>query len=199
MNIVSYDFRQPIFTYKLSHVWQDSIAPIITRSNSRNTSDQESAPVNTAGQRPQRTRRLPARYKDFLPEGVTAIVNPTPPIPEPERTQLPLIRRITVRFREQLKTSLNSFGLWREYPHKPSYDPDGEVRIEDLSNLPRQSDLDDDGSQSEPDDASPLNPTQTLLTGWQNNGNPTKSNGEMNSLAHIIQHPDFNIAELQGY
>ncbi|KAJ3820227.1 hypothetical protein F5880DRAFT_1625285 [Lentinula raphanica] len=58
---------------------------------------------------------------------------------------------------------------------------------------------DDDGSQSEPDVASPLNPTQTLLTGWQNNGNPTKSNGEMNSLAHIIQRPDFNIAELQGY
>ncbi|KAJ3967322.1 hypothetical protein EV361DRAFT_871713 [Lentinula raphanica] len=151
----------------------DSIAPIITTSNtSRNTSDQESTPANTAGQRPQRTRRLPARYKDFLPEGITAI----------------------------LKTSLNSFGLWREYPHKPSYDPDGEVRIEDLSNLPGQSGLDDDdGSQSEPDVASPLNPTQTLLTGWQNNGNPTKSNGEMNSLAHIIQRPDFNIAELQGY
>ncbi|KAJ3764755.1 hypothetical protein FB446DRAFT_797093, partial [Lentinula raphanica] len=179
----------------------DSIAPIITTSNtSRNTSDQESTPANTAGQRPQRTRRLPARYKDFLPEGITAIVNPTPLIPDPERNQLPLIRQITVRFREQLKTSLNSFGLWREYPHKPSYDPDGEVRIEDLSNLPGQSGLDDDdGSQSEPDVASPLNPTQTLLTGWQNNGNPTKSNGEMNSLAHIIQRPDFNIAELQGY
>ncbi|KAJ4002008.1 hypothetical protein F5050DRAFT_1802587 [Lentinula boryana] len=38
-----------------------------------------------------------------------------------------------------------------------------------------------------------------LLTGWQNNGNATKSNGELDSLARIIQHPDFRPEELKGY
>ncbi|KAJ3803624.1 hypothetical protein F5876DRAFT_23008, partial [Lentinula aff. lateritia] len=44
-----------------------------------------------------------------------------------------------------------------------------------------------------------LNPTQTLLMGWQNNGNSTKSNIEMDGLACIIQRPDFRVDELQGY
>ncbi|KAJ3710934.1 hypothetical protein C8R42DRAFT_648374, partial [Lentinula raphanica] len=89
--------------------------------------------------------------------------------------------------------------LWREYPHKPSHDPDGEVGIEDLSNLPTQRSPDDEDSSSESESGSPLNPTQTLLTAWQNNGNATKSHGEMNKLAHLIQRPDFQVSELQGY
>ncbi|KAE9401420.1 hypothetical protein BT96DRAFT_956576 [Gymnopus androsaceus JB14] len=38
-----------------------------------------------------------------------------------------------------------------------------------------------------------------LLTGWQNNGNSTKSNGEMDALTHIVQLLDFHIEELKGY
>ncbi|KAJ3768912.1 hypothetical protein FB446DRAFT_706633 [Lentinula raphanica] len=153
----------------------------------------------TATGRPQRNRRLPARYWDILPEGITAIVEPPSDDEDPEPDPPPTIRRITFRLRERLKTSLNSFQLWREYPQKPSHDPDGEVSIEDLSNLPTQQSSDDDDSSSELESDSPLNPTQALLTGWQNNGNSTKSHGEMNLLADIIQRPDFQVAELQGY
>ncbi|KAJ3963789.1 hypothetical protein EV361DRAFT_983806 [Lentinula raphanica] len=85
----------------------------------------------TGSRRPQRNRRLPARYRDFLPEGTSAIVNSPPPSddedsPEPE-VRLPTIRKITLTLRERLKTCINSFHLWREYPHRPSYDPDGEL------------------------------------------------------------------------
>ncbi|KAE9402406.1 hypothetical protein BT96DRAFT_991209 [Gymnopus androsaceus JB14] len=88
-------------------------------------------------------------------------------------------------------TQLNKFGLWQEYPRRPSHDPDGEIGLEDLSNLPRQPETEEVDSPLQPVNDSPLNPTQMLLTGWQNNGNATKSNGEMDSLARIIQHPDF--------
>ncbi|KAJ3813956.1 hypothetical protein F5876DRAFT_73351 [Lentinula aff. lateritia] len=40
---------------------------------------------------------------------------------------------------------------------------------------------------------------QTLLAGWQNNGNLTKSNNKMDGLAHILQWPDFQVKELEGY
>ncbi|KAJ3778513.1 hypothetical protein FB446DRAFT_768429 [Lentinula raphanica] len=166
-------------------------------------SEDTNVPETVAGSgRPQRNRRLPARYRDFLPEGTSAIVNSPAPSDDEDTLEpgvrLPAIRRITLTLRERLKTCINSFHLWREYPHRPSYDPDGEVRIEDLSNLPARR-MDDDDSLSESESHSLLNPTQTLLTGWQNNGNATKSNGEMNLLADILQRPDFQVSELQGY
>ncbi|KAJ3804874.1 hypothetical protein F5876DRAFT_82487 [Lentinula aff. lateritia] len=120
----------------------------------------------SSSSRPQRNRRLPARYQDVLPEGTAAIINTEPQIEE----QVPLRRRVILRVQEHLKTKLNSFGLWREYPHKPLHDPDGEVSIEDMSNLPSQPDCDEEGGASDNSDSdTPLNPTQTLLTGWQNN------------------------------
>ncbi|KAJ4493206.1 hypothetical protein C8R41DRAFT_764823 [Lentinula lateritia] len=69
-----------------------------------------------------------------------------------------------------------------------------------MANIPSAQDPDDDGHTSDDShcDAT-LNPTQTLLTGWQNNGNSTKSNGEMDKLANLIQRPEFQVSELQGY
>ncbi|KAJ4469775.1 hypothetical protein C8J55DRAFT_492060 [Lentinula edodes] len=85
--------------------------------------------------------------------------------------QVPLRRWVILCVREHLKTKLNSFGLWREYPHKPSHDPDGEP------------DCDEEGGASDNlDSDTPLNPTQTLLTGWQNNANAkiTKADEDYN-------------------
>ncbi|KAJ4474200.1 hypothetical protein C8R41DRAFT_923964 [Lentinula lateritia] len=137
----------------------------------------------TAAGRPIRSTRgrLPARYHDILPRGTPAVV--------------------TSQIEDQERTQLNRFGLWREYPDRPSYDPDGEVGIQDLSNLPCHDEQDDDEASKDSQDLedSPLNPTQTLLMGWQNNGNSTKSNIEMDGLARIIQRPEFRVDELRGY
>ncbi|KAJ3905176.1 hypothetical protein F5879DRAFT_900027 [Lentinula edodes] len=161
----------------------------------------------TAAGRPIRSTRgrLPARYHDILPRGTPAVV--TSQIEDQERveqqnsiptTNLP---RVILIVRDCLKTQLNRFGLWREYPDRPSYDPDGEVGIQDLSNLPCHDEQDDDEASKDSQDLedSPLNPTQTLLMGWQNNGNSTKSNIEMDGLARIIQRPEFRVDELRGY
>ncbi|KAJ3886660.1 hypothetical protein GG344DRAFT_81499 [Lentinula edodes] len=161
----------------------------------------------TMAGRPIRSTRghLPARYQDVLPQGTPpAVMSVTSQVEDQFRNPAPTatLPRVILIVRDQLKTQLNRFGLWREYPDRPSYDPDGEVGIADLSNLPiRDEHEDDDESSEDPHDSndSPLNPTQTLLTGWQNNGNSTKSNTEIDGLVRIIQRPDFQVDELKGY
>ena len=67
-------------------------------------------PGLTRAGRPQRNYRLPRRYKDCLPE-------PTSPS---ERDDLGLIRRVVLIVRDRLVTSANSFGIWRDYPRRPT-------------------------------------------------------------------------------
>ncbi|KAJ3884718.1 hypothetical protein GG344DRAFT_83606 [Lentinula edodes] len=157
----------------------------------------------TAAGRPIRSShgQLPASYLDVLPQSAPAVgslqveneVEPTE-----QHTSTCTLPHIILIVRDKLKTQLNMFGLWRKYPDRPSNDPDGEVGLEDLSNLPHSEEhQDNEHSESENSrDNSPLNPTQTLLAGWQNNGNLTKSNNEMDGLAHILQQPDFQVKEL---
>jgi hypothetical protein len=85
-----------------------------------------------ATERPSRNRRLPARYRDEVPQSAPpVIISPPEPEPEPEPTsQLP---RVFLIVRDGLKTILGAFGLWRSYPHCPSYDPDSVVCDEDLA------------------------------------------------------------------
>ncbi|KAJ3846642.1 hypothetical protein EV368DRAFT_88715 [Lentinula lateritia] len=147
---------------------------------------------------------LPARYLDVLPQSAPTVrslqvkneVQPTE-----QCTSTHTLPHIILIIRDKLKTQLNIFGLWCEYLDRPSHDPDGEVGLEDLSNLPHSEEhQDNEHSESENSrDDSPLNPTQTLLAGWQNNGNSTKSNSEMDGLTHILQRPDFQVKKLEGY
>ncbi|KAF5393789.1 hypothetical protein D9757_000388 [Collybiopsis confluens] len=176
--------------------------------NSDNTStfpEQPHEPTAAMG-RPIRSNRgrLPARYRDVLPQAAAAPQLNTPfnnnedNVIEPAPISVAQRIRFVFRRGDRLRTFLNPFGLWREYPDRPSCDPDGEVDIDDLSNIGRQPD--EAGTTSYHDDHdSPLNTTQTLLTSWQNNGNSSKSNGEMDGLVQIIQRPDFDITELKGY
>jgi len=85
-------------------------------------------PLSQSG-RPQRTRRLPARYQDIYPE---------PPLPaassdySPPETAVGVVPRVTFIVRNPFKTTPNSFGLWKEYLYRPSYDPDAFISTEDL-------------------------------------------------------------------
>ncbi|KAJ3858876.1 hypothetical protein EV359DRAFT_68646, partial [Lentinula novae-zelandiae] len=66
--------------------------------------------------------------------------------------------------------------------------------------LPEELTAADGGPRDSQDlEDSPLNLTQMLLMGWQNNGNSTKSNIEMDRLARIIQRPEFRVDELRGH
>jgi hypothetical protein len=89
-------------------------------------------PLFTAAGRPQRWYRVPARYNDVPPEGPAPLIQ----TPEPEVPAPPLIRRVILHVRDRLRTGMNRFGLLREYPHRPSYDPDFFVPLEDLADNP---------------------------------------------------------------
>ncbi|KAG2090392.1 uncharacterized protein F5147DRAFT_658188 [Suillus discolor] len=86
---------------------------------------QEEQPENQAG-RPSRTHRLPLRFRDELPV-------PPPAIPAPASTNV--VHRVVLYVFDSFRTSLNQFGIGWEYHHRPSYDPDAFVSVEQLSNI----------------------------------------------------------------
>lgn len=90
-------------------------------------------PVSSTG-RPTRTHRLPRRFRDDLPERVPALPDVDPnTTPSFDATPTVTTRRVILIVRDRLVTALNSFGLWRSYPRRPSYDPDNFVDPLDLS------------------------------------------------------------------
>jgi len=80
-------------------------------------------PVEPATQS-RRPRRAPARFRDVLPE-------PPVPITTPQ-SRLPTVYLMVTN---PLETAINSFGLFRKYLFRPSYDPDALVTPGVLSNL----------------------------------------------------------------
>ena len=169
----------------------DFIHPDLPLSSDESSSATE--PLVNAG-RTKRTIRLPARFRDVLPDAAPA----SEPSPQPEDSGLHL-PRVTLIVRDTFKTAVtNMFGLWRHYLHRPSYDPDSLIRIEDLSNS--------HGYTPDPAPQRPLpapsasNPSTTLLMNWLNNGNTTKSEAELNALVNdVVLNPAFNSEELVGF
>lgn len=147
------------------------------------------------GRRPQRQRRLPARYRDCLPE-------PAPVLPLNENQPLPqILPRIRLIVRDTMQTMANIFGLWREYPVRPSYDPDHSVPLDSLATPPHHDHVSQDPGGSQSDEEDPFQtpkpiPSVDLLLHWQNSGSSTKSHAEMDRLVDILHHPDFSVNDL---
>ncbi|KAF8452317.1 hypothetical protein L210DRAFT_789185, partial [Boletus edulis BED1] len=88
--------------------------------------------AETSG-RPIRSRRLPVRFRDLLPEPslpsqANAEARPSESGPT---SRLP---RVILHVFDSFRTTLNKFGVARDYHHRPSYDPDAFVTIDQLSN-----------------------------------------------------------------
>lgn len=154
-------------------------------------------PVPSVG-RPVRQRQLPARYRDILPQSTSPIdtgANNT----EPKTTQITRIRLIV---RDTIQTAANVFGLWREYQHRPSYDPDSAVDVNDLADSnPENADLHPSLAKHDPD-SEPVhrNPTIESLINWQNTGSTSKSNNEVNRLVkEVLRQPGFSVEDLKGF
>jgi len=155
------------------------------------------SPHLTQAGRPQRNYRLPARYQDVLPESLLAVQ----PLPIPlNLTPAPSsVRRVVLIVRDHLVTMANKFGLWRDYPRRPSYDPDMFLSLEDLSsfhmrNSPPESPV------PQPDPMFFSNKTVGKLMSWAYNGNYNKSSAEINKLVReVLLAKDFNADELIGF
>ena len=133
----------------------------------------------------------------MLPEPPPVIINNgATSDPMPTRSFL----RICLIVRDTIQTVVNIFGLWREYPHRPSYDPDYFVPHNSLS-LPLPP---NQGSTIQSDEEDTKQRTQSissnssvdLLLHWQNSGSIAKSHAEMNHLVEILHHADFSIDDL---
>ncbi|KAJ7764936.1 hypothetical protein B0H16DRAFT_1236755, partial [Mycena metata] len=128
---------------------------------------------------------------DILPEGPAPI--PVEPAPRPGA------RRVILHVADTMRSLCNRFGVFREYRHRPSYDPDALLRPEDLANIP----------PAEPGPASPETPAPPWpfrnmsiyrLMHWANSGSNSKSEIELTRLvAEVISAPDFVASDLAGF
>jgi hypothetical protein len=159
-------------------------------------------PLLTQSGRPRRDYRLPKRFQDNLPEPPAPVPNlPSNPIPEPHP-----VRRVILIVRDRLVTVVNSFGIWRDYPERPSVDPDALLTIEDLSN---RRDTYKSGTHPSESDSSPesrssywpfSNATIHTVMQWMNNGQTMKSEAETTKFIHnVILSPTFDPADLAGF
>jgi hypothetical protein len=143
-----YDFIIVLMSFQLSgsgwHLGNDNAAMLVDHNPdlvADASSDPRSAPAlesesahiessePQARERPRRQRRLPARYRDVLPEPAPVVLTNDTDTDPPTRP-LPRIRLIV---RDTIQAAANLFGLWRQYPHRPSYDPDHSIPLDSLA------------------------------------------------------------------
>ncbi len=152
-------------------------------------------PLLTKSGRPRRQYKLPQRFRDNLPE--------TPvPVAIPEQQPGNTMRRVLLIVRDRLITALNSFGIWRDYPDRPTTDPDTSLTLEDMSN--RQSPASLFVNPAPLDHRPPYwpftNPTIHAIMTWVNNGKTAKSESETtNFVQNVILSPTFNPDDLVGF
>ena len=166
----------------------------ISLSQSETRTSPSLSPLTQAG-RPIRNYRLPKRYHpDPLPEPPCPAVQ-LDSVGAPSLRILPHIKLIV---RDTFKTIQNSFGIWREYWHRPSYDPDAFVSVADLAQ-PHPSSHSVESLDLLPDRGY-RNKSVSLLMNWQNDGDTTKSDSSINKLVkEVLLHPDFQLSDLKGF
>ncbi|KAJ7794907.1 hypothetical protein B0H14DRAFT_3556098 [Mycena olivaceomarginata] len=150
-------------------------------------------PVTETG-RPRRNYRLPARFEDVLPEPPAPVVVAQEPVIGP--------RRVILHVRDTMRSVCNRFGIFREYPHCPSYDPDSLLQPDDLANIPPPSTppVDDTPTFSPPAPWPFRNMSIYRLMHWANSGSNSKSEAEVTRLvADVITSDDFRASDLAGF
>ncbi|THU75705.1 hypothetical protein K435DRAFT_706617, partial [Dendrothele bispora CBS 962.96] len=170
-----------------------ALVPDIPAAPSSKPQEYPPTRVTTSG----RASRLPVRFRDEPPQAPPAVIgNDAATVPVPARS----LPRIILIVRDQLKTVLNPFRLFRHYLHRPSRDPDSTVPVSDLCNrqshfiLPDQSAASDDEDLDEYDPPSPFaNMSIWRFMRWLNTGGRSKSESEATRLVReVIKADDFN-------
>ena len=165
-------------------------------------------PILTASGRPYRQRRLPRRFTDNLPEALAPA--PVPYESQPEAGVAGPARRVLLIVQDRLVTTANSFGVWRDYPRRPTIDPDGSLSLEELSNSHRVATNSPESSPANPPTSSPdserpfywpcQNATIWRVMAWLNNGKTAKSEAEATAFVETVIHAsDFNKDDLIGF
>ena len=133
-------------------------------------------------------------------------------VPTPTVDQPSLPCRVILHVFDSFRTAFNTFGIAHDYRHRPSYDPDSFLSINNLSDAPRATSHESGsvGSESCEDrygpsgDRAPPWPWANMsiwrLMSWKLTGSNQKSNAELTQLVkEVIQAPDFNAADLAKF
>ena len=125
----------------------------------------------------------------------------TPPI-EATSESVILPARVSLIVRNRFQSAENSFGLWKDYLYRPSYDPDAFVSAGDLYR-PHISAVvtDDEGTRTHSEYSTPYSSKSAeLLLNWQSTGGSTKSDTEINRLVRaVLLHPEFQPDDLRSF
>ncbi|KAF7359981.1 hypothetical protein MVEN_00725000 [Mycena venus] len=176
--------------------------------------------VSAAG-RPVRAKRKTWKLLQQLPEPAPPVV----PDPSPEQTPEPEPQSTAVNWIwKAIRTTVNSFGLYREYPAVPTYNPDETLTMEQMSDIPGGTrsntatipSLLTPFEPSVPEEppaqpGAPSAPSASASTGlfanwsterlvtWQWTGSATKSIEEMEKLVDVLQDPRFSKEDIMDF
>ncbi|KAL1759929.1 hypothetical protein FB107DRAFT_270653 [Schizophyllum commune] len=151
---------------------------------------QDLAGTSDLASRAHRQYRIPAQHHDVLPAAIPVVIPSTTSL-HPSATGLSHTSAPSLfdQARQAIRSTLNVFGLFREYPQKPTYDPDALVGPEDLSNIPLSS-VSSEGSTTTASTTaytgSANNATEQMLFEWQHDGVHSKTAPELNKLVHDV-------------
>ena len=135
------------------------------------------------------------RFRDELPV-------PPHSVPQSPPSTLP---RVILHVFDSFRTSLNRFGISREYRHRPTHDPDAFVSADQLSNIHPDTNFE---SSSISEVASPPKPPPWpwpnmsiwRLMSWKLTGSNRKSEAEVTRLVkEVLMAEDFSVKDLQGF
>ncbi|KAF8145024.1 hypothetical protein K438DRAFT_1630866 [Mycena galopus ATCC 62051] len=168
--------------------------------------------VNPATGRLIRTKRPTWKLLQLLPEPPAPV--PALVVTEPDSDATPPPEP-TAFVWESIKSTMNSFGLYREYPRAPTHDPDGTISLDDLSDIPKPtpaagvppvSAVSVPFAASAPTPGSDTNPyypfpnsTAYGITNWMWNGSPLKSIQEVLKLVDFMKSDDFRKEDLAQF
>jgi hypothetical protein len=102
---------------------------------------------------------------------------------------------------QAVKSVINTFGLFREFPSPPTYCPDDMACLEDLSHPAMQKSVDSlpPDSSAKPFWAPFKNLSCFLMINWLWSGSHMKSIKEMNRLVQTLRTPGFSVADLKDF
>ncbi|KAF7289691.1 hypothetical protein HMN09_01332200 [Mycena chlorophos] len=167
-------------------------------------------PVETSG-RPVRTKRPTWKILQQLPDPPA----PLPDVPDAEPEDQPPAATPAPDW--TIRTSPNNFGLYREYPCIPTHNPDADIVLTDLSDIPAPSQPNRPSAgearlsplaapteilaaASESNAYTPFgNFTRWGFMNWMWTGSATKSLGEGVRLLEYLKSPLFKLADLVSF
>jgi len=161
-------------------------------------------PLDSSARQPVHRYRIPSNYEDIPPEGLVPLP-PAPSLPPvaPGSSALP---RVILHVCDFMCTGQNQFGLFHEYHHCPSYDPDHSMPEDKLSDYHRAPPPQIDHVPHEESHPPPWpfqNMSIYLLMEWMITGGNQKSISEVNQLVKdVLGSKDFwlhNIANFSAH